>query len=226
MWRITRTEIVYHKMIFLIYLIMTIGITFLERTLDDGGRFYTAMLLFLIVQNWLSFKAKQKRDLQLARLPLAAGVQGSVRILMIFIAALLVVLVYKGMHLLLGIQGHANYPVTHWKLLSHFSLVLLGFSVYFIFSDFISPKLRELTNYQTMKERMLQIFLLTAVILQILGLVAFMTKAPNLVTNIFDLIYHHNPFDKTSNIQILFIVSLISAAISIQTYSLRKNYIA
>lgn len=225
MWRISKAEIAYSKYIFLIYLALTVGITFLERALDDGGRFYVGLIIFLIVQNWLSFKAKERRDVIIAKLPLSAISLGLVRLMMIFSSAFLVILVYKTMHFLLDIQGHANYPVTGWKLINYSSISLFGFSLYFIFSDFIAPRLRELPNYQLIKERAFQILLLLAVVLQILGIVAFMTKAPNFMTDIFDVLFFNNPFDKAANIQRFIVISLLTAAVSVFSFSKRKNYL-
>ena len=204
---------------------MTVGVTFLERALDDGGRFYVGMMLFLIVQNWMSFKAKERRDVLLSKLPLSTRSLSLVRLSMIFLSAILVILVYKSMHWILDIQGHANYPVTGWKLINYSSIALFGFSVYFIFSDLIVPRLRQLPNFQLIKERAFQVLLLLAVILQILGIVAFMTKAPNIMTDVLDVLFFNNPFDKVVNIQKFLVVSMMTAAISVFSYSARKNYL-
>ena len=90
MWSILKAEIQYSAVIFLVYLAMTIGFTFVERALEDGGRFYVAMLLFLIVQNWLAYKGKEKRDNLIARLPKSQLMIGSVRIAMILVSAVIV----------------------------------------------------------------------------------------------------------------------------------------
>lgn len=225
MWRVIKAEISYNVGIFIIYLCLTVGVTFLEQQLKDGGRFYVAMLLFLFVQNWLSFKAKSKRDILFARLPLAGLTLGGIRIGMIVVSALLITVVYKGMHALLGIQGHANYPVTGWKMVNYYSIVLFLFSIYFIFSDLIAPRLREFSNFEIIKERSIQILLLLAVLLQIFGMVAFLTRAPNFVTALFDLLYFHNPFDKVMNIQILLSMSVLMALCSAFAFSKRRNYI-
>ena len=160
MWRILIAEVSYSRAIFFIYLSMTIGVTLLEQKLEDGGRFYVAVLLFLIVQNWLSLKAKNKRDLLICKLPLSAIALGGLRIGMIAVSAILIILVYMSMHWILGIQGHANYPITGWKLLNSVSLVLFLFSIYFIITDFVAPRLREHENFELYKERLLQILLL------------------------------------------------------------------
>ncbi|MBN1479347.1 hypothetical protein EH223_16130 [candidate division KSB1 bacterium] len=225
MWRIIKAEISYHVGIFIIYLCLTVGVTFVEQQFEDGGRFYVAILLFLIVQNWLSFKAKSKRDVLFARLPLAGLTLGGIRIVMIVVSALLITVVYKGMHALLGIQGHANYPVTGWKLVNYYSIVLFLFSIYFIFSDLVAPRLREFSNFEIIKERSIQILLLLLILLQILGMVAFLTQAPNFVIALFDLFYSHNPFDKVKTIQILLFISVLIAACSCFTFSKRRNYI-
>lgn len=218
-------EIKYNAAIFFIYSMMAIGVTFIERALDDGGRFYIAMLLFLVVQNWLSFKSKEKRDRLIARLPKSQMVIGGLRIAMIFSGAILIIFVYKVMHVVLDIQGHANYPVTGWKLLSHVSLVLFFFSLYFIITDILTPRLREMINFELIKERFLQILIFLALVLQILGIVAFMTKAPNIVTNIFDVLFFNNPLDVVRNIQIFAVISLSFAVLSTFTFSKRKNYL-
>jgi len=225
MWRILFAEISNNRIIFFIYLSITIGITFLEKELADGGRFYVAMLLFLIVQNWLSLKTKSRRDLFINKLPLSGLSLGGLRVGMILMSAFLIVLVYKTMHIFLGIQGHANYPVTGWKLINYLSIVLFLFSVYFILNDLLAPRLRELINFELYKERFIQILILLAVILQILGLLAFMTGAPNFLTKVFDVLYFNNPFDDTRNIQIFAVFSLVCAGLSTFTFSRRRNYI-
>ena len=105
MWYLLKSEIRYNLLLYVIYLLLTIGITILESQLADGGRFYVALVLFLVVQNWLSLKGKEKRDILFARLPRSGLAIGSLRITMILTSALIIALVYKGMHLLLDIQG-------------------------------------------------------------------------------------------------------------------------
>ncbi len=224
MWPILKAEISYNKILFAIYLMMVIGVALLEHALDDGGRFYVALILFLVVQNWLSLKAKEKRDRFIARLPKSQKSIGGLRIGMIIASAALIICIYKVMHLVLGIQGHANYPVTGWKLLSYVSIVLFGFSLYFIFTDMVTPRLRELKNFEVIKERIFQILVLLGVVLQILGFVAFMTKAPNALTRVFDLLFFNNPLDEVRNIQLFAGISVLVAWLSIKTFSRRRNY--
>ena len=75
------------------------------------------------------------------------------------------------------------------------------------------------------KERLFQLLIVLALVLQILGIVAFKTKAPNVVTKIFDLLYFNNPFGVARNIIIFFVISLAVAGLSTFTYSIRKNYL-
>jgi hypothetical protein len=225
MWPLLKAELEYNIMLFIIYLMMTIGFTFIEQALDDGGRFYVAMILFLVVQNWLSLKGKQKRDRFIARLPKSSLLIGSLRIVMILASGVIIIAVYKSMHVVLGIQGHANYPVTGWKLLNYVSIVLFGFSLYFIISDLVTPRLRELKNFDVIKERFFHILILLALLLQILGIVALMTKAPTIVTKLFDVLFFHNPFDNVRNIQIFAGISLILAWVSVVTFPKRRNYV-
>lgn len=225
MWSILKAEISYNKILFAIYVMLVICVTFLEQTLDDGGRFYVALILFLVIQNWLSFKAKEKRDRLIARLPKSQISIGGLRIGMMIASTALIICVYKVMHLLLGIQGHANYPVTGWKLLSYVSIVLFGFSLFFIITDFLTPRLCELKNFGILKERLFYILILLGILLQILGIVAFITKAPNVVTKVFDALYFNNPFDDVQNIKVLAGISLLVAGISMVTYSRRRNYL-
>jgi hypothetical protein len=225
MWRIIMAEISYSRAIFFIYLLLTIGITFIEQKFEDGGRFYVAMLLFLTVQNWLSFRAKGKRGLYSHKLPLSVISLSGVRTGFFFVSAVMIVIFYKSMHLFLSIKGHANYPITGWKLIHYISIVLFLFSVYFIITDIVAPRLREHSNFELIKERSLQILILFALVLQVLGIVAFLTRAPNFVTKIFDVLYHKNPFDEVRNIQIFAIISLVAAAISSFTYAKRRNYL-
>lgn len=225
MWRIIMAEISYSRAIFFIYLLLTIGVTFIEQKFEDGGRFYVAMLLFLIMQNWLSLRAKSKRGSYIHKLPLSANSLAGVRIGFFFVSAVMIVILYKIMHLFLGIQGHANYPINGWKLIHYISIVLFLFSVYFIITDLVAPRLREHSNFELIKERSLQILILLGLVLQVLGIVAFLTRAPNFVTAIFDLFYHNNPFDDVRNVQIFALFSLVTAAISTFTYAKRRNFL-
>jgi len=224
MIKILCAEMRYHRHLFMIYIILTIAVPFLERALEDGGRFYLAMLLFLLIQNWLALKSKEKRDRLLVILPLPIVSIAAMRLIMILVGAFVLVLFYKGMHAILGIQGHANYPVTPWRIVHYYSVVLFMFSIYFIATDLIAPRMRERSQFEVIKERFLQILMGLALLLNIFGIYA-MLKRPDFLITVFELLYVRNPFIETANVQLFLVFSVFLAALSVVSFGRRKNYI-
>lgn len=132
MWHILKAEFNYHKKIFLGFFGFLPFICFhaINPILEDlSANYLIFMLIFLMLQNWNTFRNKENRERQHIRLPLSIKKIALARIFMIIIPCLGFIGFYSLIYSLLA--G----PIDHIRLLISFSMILLGFSIYFIIRD-------------------------------------------------------------------------------------------
>ena len=170
MWPLLKAEFRYHQKIFLGFLvllpiILSYAIYPFHEDMTPG--LWMFVMIFLMLQNWNTFRNKEKRDRQHATLPLSLNIIAGGRILLVIFPALGYIVLYA---LLVWVLDPVE-PLSHRKLLTAFGFILLGFSVYFIFRDFLLSFFRKIGFN---KSRMIVAGLLIILGFNLLALAAFM----------------------------------------------------
>lgn len=132
MWHIIRAEAFYHKWLFLGFLACMPGLI-VHEMIGPVERVHPAfliwMLVFLPINFWVSFRAKQKRELHYAQLPIKAWEIGAARIVIVLGSALVSTALYAVLHII--VTPSAPLHINAF-LVSLLSVVFLYSSVFII----------------------------------------------------------------------------------------------
>lgn len=224
MFRIFKAEYSYNKFAFWGVLAFVIPICILEAMLADLPHFYIVIAMFWIGLYWTMTRNKEAREYHFIRLPLSRWKLGIARILILIGFVLAILAFYQLIHFIFQYRGSANYPISVKYLLFYLALVLFIFSLYFIVRDLALFFLRSNRFLRLSKEQSKTILLFTALVLNILGVFAFIMR-PTFIGKIFEFFIHDNPFADLSTVIKFAATSLALAALSIVTYNGKKTYL-
>ena len=131
MLALIKSEISYLKLLVIIMFALIPLVVFLQTALEDVGNFILLAVLFLLLQNWNSFRNKERREYQNILLPLSARKLAISRMVIVIIFCLTVVLFYRMIQLFFPAELFA-YNITNPVLIG---IIVLLFSIYFILRD-------------------------------------------------------------------------------------------
>jgi hypothetical protein len=238
MWRILRAEFAYSRTGFLIFLVFIPMALIFGLIRPSSPSLYIAWLMtFLMINVWSATRIREKRELQLAQLPIDARNMALVRILMVAIPAALVLFLYMLIHMLLkpalpvsqeaavmtAPAGALAFPMR--GLLTLYGLVVLVFSLAFIFRDTFLG-----TRYLRHGKILLVLLIGVAVAANIYGIIAFRRAAetgaqqPAIISAIGYLI-DNNPSTSTARTAVFLLVCLASSLLSIVTFTRRRTHL-
>jgi hypothetical protein len=228
MWKIVRAETRYNSINFVVFL----AIVPLLHAMQAGwgsssGRAggYAALLSFimamLMVNGWSVRHIREKRDYELAQLPLSVKKVAAARILMVMLPLAVFVAWYVGLQVAFPPRAHVNIrvPVMIWGLL------VMAYSLAFIFRDrFIGTK-------ALMRGKVLLVG--TLGVLLIVNLWAMMAvdragargEARPWIIKVFDFVERHKPTTSNLNMMVWLAVSLVLAYLTIETYVRRRSHV-
>ncbi len=224
MWQLLKTEFSYNRTVFLAVLAFVIPICVLEAMLEDLPSFYVIFPMLWSGMFWNTLRNKEIREFSLVRLPLSRCQLGVARMLKIILPALVTVAGYELIHFLFGFRGSANYPVSNKNLVVYFVIVMFIFSAYFIIRDITLFFLRSNRFFKLTKERSKTILILVTIVLNLLGIIAFIAR-PAIIGKIFEFFIHKHPFADVNNVIKFSAISLMLAALTIVSYNKRKEYL-
>ncbi|MBN2088090.1 hypothetical protein JW964_00675 [candidate division KSB1 bacterium] len=226
MFTILKSEINYHYIVFIIYLSAMLLTGFLGHIFSIemlSSIFFIMIFVFVMLQNWFSLRNKEKRELLLARLPIPLYKLGLNRIIAVHIAILIGIICYLGFFISKTPQNTINYS----KLLEMYTLLIFGFSIYFISRDLLFVFFRKLgVNAQRI---LIGIFLIGLGV-NFITLIAIKqikqtgSTSHTIFSTIDYLVCHHFFQGFTGIVQFIFIIVVFSG-ITILSFNRRKAYL-
>lgn len=143
MWTLLRSEYQYHFRLFLGFLIIIpffwLFVQYLSME-DLPLGMLVFVMLFLMLQNWFSFRAKDKRERQQALLPLSNFQIALARTLIVIFSTL----AYAGIHFGTVSLVYSINPFDFPFMMKVCTIIIIGFSLAFVFRDIFSGLLRRI----------------------------------------------------------------------------------
>ncbi len=132
MWRVLRAELAYTRIHFLVFLVFIPLLLVFGVFRPSASALYAAWLAtFLMVNTWNASRIREKRELQLAQLPVSATQLALVRVFMITVPPAAILLLYVILHPL----AEPNVPIPVRGLLTLYGLIVLVYSLALMFRD-------------------------------------------------------------------------------------------
>lgn len=226
MFAIIKAEIIYHRLIFINCTTAIILIGFLGHLMpleSINSLFFMMIPVFIMLQNWFSFRNKEKREHLIARLPVPVYQIGLIRILAVHFAILIGVVFYS----ISCLSGFSKIEFQLSNLFKFYIFFIFSFSVYFIFRDSLLAFFRKKGITLNM---VILLFFLIILGLNILTIVAFVqaknatTNSVTILTFIDYLVYHRFFAGVTGTIKFIFSIIFFSV-ITVITFNRRKTYL-
>jgi hypothetical protein len=217
----------YNKHLFLIAFLLMPFIAFetvnpLIEDLPIGLLVFVVM--FLPLQNWITFKNKENRDYQHARLPLPNLHVAAARMVLVILIGFLITVIYFCMQWIIKPRG----PISYQPGLVPFGLVIAFFSMYFYFRDLLLHLMRNNRFFRFTKERSVAVLISFFLILNLLGVYFFLSASNeqlNFIGGIFRFFAYHPLVTTPSGNMIWMVSSLILASLTLLTFRIRKSYL-
>jgi hypothetical protein len=223
MFHIIKAEIDYSKKLILICFALILLVCLYEVAISGVRIGYVLILIYMLTTLWNVFRNKERRDYQLAGLPLSIRQIARARFLMIFLACFSISLFYYLTYLAFNIRT-PDEPV---KLIAYTGIILAGFSIYFGFRDFRVFSLRKIGLSRNRFKAILILIVLGLNFLIIYGIIQLKTsgEVPPLIRYLDKINLLADPPANSSEIVIFFILSLILAYSTVFTFGRRKSYL-
>lgn len=223
MWRILRAEIEYNIIRILIFSAFILLICFYELLVIGTREGYTLLVSYGLMVFWITFRNKERRGLQQARLPLSIKQLALSR----FILALLFSFGFSILYYLTYFLFNFRKPVQPEKLIIYGCIILFGASLYFIFSDLRGKSSEKFKHIKTR---------IKAVMILLVGGLMFLTfyaifqfkqtgEVPVLLRYLDYINLFFEPPVNHREMIIFFILSLGLGYLTVFTFSWRKNYL-
>jgi len=177
-------------------------------------------LVFIMVQNWNSFRNKERREYQIQVLPLSNWRIAAARLMMVVLLSIPVIFIY---YLILFIIQPGRF-LDFMALLRPFSILMLMFSVYFLLRDSLLYFMRNNNIFNITKDRSVTILILLVfwgVVISFMGLLI----KPSGLRGIIEFVIALNPFQGQYGLEKLYSLSLILALFTLITFNRRKSYL-
>jgi hypothetical protein len=222
MWKIVRAEIAYNWIRFAIFLGIVPLIHAGQARYETGYLNLAAFItLFLMVNGWNIRYVGEKRDYQLAQLPVSARRAAAARILMVLLPTAAFVGWYVALHIVFMPRVHINIrvPLMLWGLL------VIAYSLAFIFRD------RFVGTRAMMRGKMLLVAAGGALLILNVWTMLSVNRAraqgepmPALV-RIFEFVERHNPTTSDINMLAWLAVSFVLGCLTVETYTRRRSHV-
>ena len=223
MWLIIKTEFEYNKKLFGAVLAFVPLLCFYEFMIAGERKGYVLILIYLATVFWSIFRNREKRELQLARLPISPQQLALVRIVVVLLTSFAVMVGY----LLVYWLFHTRSPENAIRLLAYPAIMLLGFTFYFVFYDLrrLGDQPHVLSAKAFKSIAIFAFFLINALLFY--GI--YQTKTTGRLHWIIAKIDYINlltdPPANATHIFAFFGLSLLLADSTLFTYSKRKSYL-
>jgi hypothetical protein len=195
----------------------------LQTAIEDVGNMPVLAILFILAQNWNTFRNKERREYKNAILPVSKYRLGRARIIIVLLLSLSVIIGYD-LVARFADSGTITYVIPGEILIG---IILIGFSIYFIMRDLLLAFLRRVG---LTANRMILVLTVMAIGFNILGIVAFIQakSSPDSMSWIgtgFEFLKNNNPFAGDYGSILFFVTSLVIAGLTVASYINRKYYL-
>jgi hypothetical protein len=226
MWSLFKSEIEYHRRIFLAFFgfiplfWIYAGYPFVE---DMPQGMWVFVMIFLMLQYWIIFRNREKRDRRFVMLPVSIYQIALARILIMMVAGFAYISVYR---LFINFFNPVEY-VNSRKLLIAFALIIFFFSSYFIFRDLLLSFFRKIGFN---KSRVIVAVTLLMLGLNILGLAVMMNRnaAEPAFINIHPIVMFFKTsslFNSNPGIARLLSANFLFALLTVFSFRRRRAYL-
>lgn len=220
MWQIVRAELKYNRLNFLIFLgIVSLGCIY--GVYRPMALFVAWVMMFLAVNNWNAVRIKEKRDFQLAQLPVSARRIALARLMLIVIPGLVFIVLCVA----INVAVDPDHPINIRAVLMLFGLVVAIFSLALMSRDrFLGTK--------ALKRGKATLVVITSLLL-VANIYTFFAvrsaeatgRVPVLV-HVAKFLIDHNPSATTPRTLIFLAVCLGLACLTMITFQRRKTHIS
>jgi hypothetical protein len=238
MWQILRAEFAYSRVNYLLFLVFIPMLLIFGLYGSYSPPLYVAWLFtFLMVNGWNASRIKEKREMQLAQLPVSNREVALVRTLMVTVPPAAIMLIYLAVHLLirpgLSLETEASaalapggaLPLPVRGLLTLYGLVVLVFSLAFMFRDTFLG-----TRFLKGGKILIVVLIGLGVAANIYAIVVFRKVSasggePPAFISAIRYLMENNPSTSTARTLIFLGVCLASALLSIVTFIHRRTHL-
>ncbi len=206
-------------------IIVFLGIIFFvfiynEFISPGNAEFMIFLMTFMMMNSFVTYRAREKRNRLHFRLPLSTRELGGSRILTIYILAILAIGVLFISHKLF--QSQVSFPYLRMTVLVGISVFL--FSLYFIIYDIFTSLFKKYGRFFIM------LGVLVLALFMVLGIVVMKQtnttgSPPGLMISIIDFVKNSNPFAGRSGWIRFLRVILVLSFITIFTFNRRRSYV-
>jgi len=221
MWKLIKSDIDYQKNSLILFLGMIFFVFIYNTSISPGNaEFMIFLMTFMMMNSFVTYRAREKRNRLHFRLPLSARELAGSRIFTVYVLAILAIGVMFISHLLF--QRQISFPYQRISVMVGMSIFL--FSLYFIFNDIFTSLFKKYGRFIVM------LGVLVVAMFMVLGIVVIKQtneagSSPGQLMTIIDFIKNINPFSGSSGgIRFLRVV-LVLSFITIFTFNRRKSYI-
>lgn len=223
MWKIFKSEISYLKTYFILGVILVPVFFFLQTGFEDLGNLPILAIIFLLIQNWLGRRTKEKREYKTYLLPVSSYAIAFSRVIMIIASAVVFILIYQLILVFLNYEPF-RYNIS---LTLTLGIMLFIYSIYFILRDLLLYYFRRIG---LTANRMILILSMMGIILNMLGIYVFIItksegKAPEVIGVIIEGFKKYNPFFIENGSEFFLLFSFFLAGLSLISYQRRAAYL-
>jgi hypothetical protein len=221
MWKLIKSDLEYQKNSIIAFLGIIFFVFIYNTSISPvNAEFMIFLMTFMMINSFVTYRAREKRNQLHFRLPLSTRELGGSRILTIYILAILAIGVLFISHLFF--QRHVSFPYQRITIMVGLSVFL--FSLYFIFNDIFTSLFKKYGRFIVM------LAVLVLAMFAVLGIVVMKQtnttgSPPELMISIIDFVKKNNPFAGNIGLIRFLILNLILLIITIFTFNRRKTYV-
>jgi hypothetical protein len=221
MWKLIKSDLDYHKNSILLFLGIIFFVFIYNTSISPGNaEFLIFLMTFMMMNSFVTYRAREKRNRLHFRLPLSARELAGSRILFVYVLATLAIGILFISHQLF--QRQVSFPYLRMTVLVGMSVFLS--LLYFIFYDIFISLFKKYGRFIVM------LGVLVVAMFMVLGIVVMKQtneagSSPGQLISIIDFIKNINPFaGRSGGIRFLRVI-LVLSFITIFTFNRRKSYV-
>jgi hypothetical protein len=177
-------------------------------------------LMFIMLQSWNSFRNKERREYQVATLPLSNWNIAMARMMMVVFLSIAMMGIYYLILFTIQPQRYSSF----FGLFLPFAILILMFSLYFLLRDLLLYFMRNNKIYKITKDRSVTILMLLVFLGVVLNFLAFLVRPSGLRT-VINFVIAINPFRGEYGLIKLYFLSFVLAGLTLITFNRRNSYL-
>jgi hypothetical protein len=206
-----------------VFALALVPLAYLLQTMyPDMTNMPILVLIYLAAQYWVSLHNKERREYSQFLLPVSLFQMSLARLIILGFFCVIILAEYI---LISSIptQGKLSYVIPETILAG---IILTGYSIYFIIRDLLLQFFRRIGFTS---QRMILVLVVAGIGFNLLGFYALLQvkqgNSPGIIENIIEFAIEHNPFSGDLGSIKFFGFSLLTAFLTLLSYSKRKSYL-